>query len=239
MYHCMLCCTRALPPHGQEVKPCWTKRNQEQAAYPPINKCPFSPAAALSQRQSSTSSFLPPHLLQSLSHISCNAGQLAPLKEAPCSRKHPLPSLQARSALSEGERQALLDKEVSGMQHLIRLAARPDFRKAMLLDRGLTHPDLLRPCAAAAQLPLEKPPVTEEDQQAVQAAVQLRAVAQAAGSNIAAARSLSRQLSRVRSQGQDSLYSALQRSLSGWEVGQAAMPANQLHEVAVQLVTAS
>ena len=125
------------------------------------------------------------------------------------------------------------------MQHLIRLAARPDFRKAMLLDRGLTHPDLLQPCAASAQLPLDRSPVTEEDQQAVQAAVQLRAVAEAAGSNIAAARSLSRQLSRVRSQGQDSIYSALQRSLSGWEAGQAHMPATQLHEVAFQLVTAS
>ena len=124
------------------------------------------------------------------------------------------------------------------MQHLIRLAARPDFMQAMLLDRSLTHPDLLMPCAASAQLPLGRLPVTEEDQQAVQAAVQLMAVAQA-GSNIAAARSLSRQLSRVRSQGQDSIYSALQRSLSGWEVGHAAMPATQLHEVAFQLVTAS
>lgn len=125
------------------------------------------------------------------------------------------------------------------MQHLIRLAARPDFKKAMLLDRGLTHPDLLKPCAALAQLPLDRPPVTNEDQQAVQAAVQLRAVDQAAGSNIAAARRLSRQLSRVRSQGQDSIYSALQRSLSGWEAGQAAMAATQFHEVAFQLVTAS
>ena len=125
------------------------------------------------------------------------------------------------------------------MQHLIRLAARPDFQKAMLLDRGLTHPDLLKPCAASAQLPLDRPPVTEEDHQAVQAAVQLRAVAQAAGSNIAAARSLSRQLSRVRSQGQDSMYSALQHSLSGWDMGQAPLPATQLHEVALQLVTAS
>ena len=81
--------------------------------------------------------------------------------------------------------------------------------------------------------------MTEGDQQAVQAAVQMRAVAEAAGSNLAAARSLSRQLSRVRSQGQDSIYSALQRSLSGWEAGQAHMPATQLHEVAFQLVTAS
>ena len=72
------------------------------------------------------------------------------LKEAAWIPKHPLPALQACSAISEGQRQALLDKEVSGMQHLIRLAAHQDFRKAMLLDRGLTHPDLLQPCAASA-----------------------------------------------------------------------------------------